>query len=71
MFFFSFVGLSYEAKTKNTCDNEGEKKRTSQMLCMFVVTLGEIEMCDARAAGCLGPGWTGFSVNCQIIVSTY
>lgn len=48
-----------------------KKKRTSQMLRMFVVTLGEIEMCDARAAGCLGPGWTGFSVNCQIIVSTY
>lgn len=23
----------------------------------------EIEMCDARAAGCLGPGWT---VNCKL-----
>lgn len=31
----------------------------------------EVQMCDARAAGCLGPGWTGFSAICQIIVSTY
>lgn len=59
MLFFSFVTHIMKKDNYQKTTQQNQKVKL------------EIEMCDARAAGCLGPGWTGFSVNCQIIVSTY